>query len=296
MENNKQFKAVSMDCNQEQFEQLRPYLEKIEGLKITGITDFERHTILVNNHGEVDKKISNVVLRRKDAGGRTYIGAFNPKAFIEACGGVWVEEKPSMKGKWFKYVDSSRGNQFTENKWYQCCKNSPLRPYAFIDNNGDENGYGDNSKYFDLSNPMDFNPDTAAIAAPQPETTQPETKFKEVPFNWETYLEYKDKGAYLEYCSKKVIDAHKFNATYTPYPIVILHNGALVSFTNDGKSYQIRGDTDLKLFIPTTTKTITVWAAMKDGEIISTVFTKDFAEEFQEQGYNVIELTKEIEL
>ena len=94
---NKQFKAVSMDCTQEQFESLRPHLEKIEGVDFTKDDDpsYDVWGSITNNYDHIPLAIGAIIRDHSDY--RTYIGAFNPKAFIEACGGEWVEEKPSMK-------------------------------------------------------------------------------------------------------------------------------------------------------------------------------------------------------
>ena len=65
-------------------------------------------------------------------------------------------------GKWVKYVHNGRieiDNCFTYGKWYKCM-NNPNDAKAFIDDEGDPNGYWHlNKNYFDLTNPRDTNPD-----------------------------------------------------------------------------------------------------------------------------------------
>ncbi len=67
-----------------------------------------------------------------------------------------------LVGKWVRCSDSFDQDHFTIGKWYKCISN-PAKPRAFLDNDMRENGfnYGDenkNPKYFDLSNPLDYNP------------------------------------------------------------------------------------------------------------------------------------------
>jgi hypothetical protein len=64
-----------------------------------------------------------------------------------------------MVGKWYKVIENEGGENFTKNKWYKCIGN-PHNKEAFIGNDGKRDGfYPFNHAYFDLSNPMDYNPD-----------------------------------------------------------------------------------------------------------------------------------------
>jgi hypothetical protein len=64
-----------------------------------------------------------------------------------------------MVGKWYKFIGKSYEN-FTNGKYYLCISSDIDEEGAFIDNNGDKNGFSRiNNNQFDLSNPMDHNPD-----------------------------------------------------------------------------------------------------------------------------------------
>jgi hypothetical protein len=63
-----------------------------------------------------------------------------------------------MVGKWYKYIGKSY-NRYTDGKWYECVGDIN-DDGAFVDNEGKRNGFCENNeRYFDLSNPMDYNPD-----------------------------------------------------------------------------------------------------------------------------------------
>jgi hypothetical protein len=63
-----------------------------------------------------------------------------------------------MVGKWYKYIGKSY-NRYTDGKWYECVGDIN-DDGAFVDNEGKRNGFCErNEEYFDLSNPMDYNPD-----------------------------------------------------------------------------------------------------------------------------------------
>jgi hypothetical protein len=64
-----------------------------------------------------------------------------------------------MVGKWYKCIEYEGGKNFTKNKWYKCIGN-PHNKEAFIGNDNQKDGfYPFNPSYFDLSNPMGYNPD-----------------------------------------------------------------------------------------------------------------------------------------
>jgi len=76
-----------------------------------------------------------------------------------------------MVGKWYKFIDKS-GYYLTKSKWYEC---KEINKYyvIFLDNEKDLNNYTYFSKKnfgnsFDLSNPMDYNPDEVK-EEPKPE-------------------------------------------------------------------------------------------------------------------------------
>ena len=67
-----------------------------------------------------------------------------------------------MVGKWYKFI-GKKDKHFTPNKWYLCQEVEDGNLH-FIDNDNDKNELNwfplyRTKKYFDLSNPMDNNPD-----------------------------------------------------------------------------------------------------------------------------------------
>ena len=77
-------------------------------------------------------------------------------------------------GNWYKCIDSA-STMFNIGKWYKCI--GPTNEFcAFIDNEGDENGWSDcNHECFDLSNPLPHNPET------KPTLEDMETKPEQAP-------------------------------------------------------------------------------------------------------------------
>jgi hypothetical protein len=68
-----------------------------------------------------------------------------------------------MVGKWYKFI-GKKDKYFTPNKWYLCQEVVSNGTLWFIDNENDINFLNwfpleDLNKHFDLSNPMDYNPD-----------------------------------------------------------------------------------------------------------------------------------------
>lgn len=94
----KNFKAISMDCNEQQFESMREELIEL-GCDIDDITDFDDgYTFLCTNYGGNLNHITNLEETSKANRGRTYIGAFDKEAFLKACGKV--EEVKGLPAKW----------------------------------------------------------------------------------------------------------------------------------------------------------------------------------------------------
>jgi len=61
----------------------------------------------------------------------------------------------STRGKKFKCIKSETFS-FTVGEWYECIYDDPELSHAFIDNNGNLNGFGGcNDEHFDLRNPKD---------------------------------------------------------------------------------------------------------------------------------------------
>jgi hypothetical protein len=67
--------------------------------------------------------------------------------------------QPDYAGKWFKHVGGQANHCcFTEGKWYLCIGDIK-KDSAFIDDYGDKTGCNpENHIYFDLTNPLDYNP------------------------------------------------------------------------------------------------------------------------------------------
>jgi hypothetical protein len=80
-----------------------------------------------------------------------------------------------MVGKWYKFIENEEVMNFTKNKWYKCIGN-PHNKEAFIGNDNKKDGfYPFNPSYFDLSNPMEYNPDEV-----KEEVKEPDLKIKTI--------------------------------------------------------------------------------------------------------------------
>lgn len=76
-----------------------------------------------------------------------------------------------MVGKWYKFI-GKKDLHFTPNKWYLCQEVQSNGNLGFIDNDNNVNSlnwfsFDITKQYFDLSNPMDYNPDEVK-EEPQP--------------------------------------------------------------------------------------------------------------------------------
>jgi hypothetical protein len=78
-----------------------------------------------------------------------------------------------MVGKWYKFIGDVEDNTFIKNNWYKCI--SDIEDFnAFLDEHGEGNGfYATNKDNFDLSNPIDHNPDEV-----KEEVNEVQPKFK----------------------------------------------------------------------------------------------------------------------
>ena len=67
--------------------------------------------------------------------------------------------EPEQVGRWYQYIgDVDRC--FNIGEWYFCPTNNPEHLFAFIDKNGQKNGFHSTNRYrFDLTNPRLNNPD-----------------------------------------------------------------------------------------------------------------------------------------
>lgn len=82
----KEFRPIAMKCNQEQFDSIKPKLEKI-GLKVAKPKGHRVYLYLTNNHLSVDGLIGMTNDNKK----REIYETWNDKIFLEACG-IEVEE------------------------------------------------------------------------------------------------------------------------------------------------------------------------------------------------------------
>lgn len=68
--------------------------------------------------------------------------------------------EPEQVGRWYKYI-GELDSDFNVGDWYFCHRNNPNEELAFIDKNGNKNGfYPKNEKHFDFTNPQLTNPDS----------------------------------------------------------------------------------------------------------------------------------------
>jgi len=79
-----EFKAVAMPCTKEQFEEMRPTLEK-EGCEVSDIDDFSKYKYLTNNFNSIDMQLGSVDKDMATKRGRSLI-PYNPNEFYKACG------------------------------------------------------------------------------------------------------------------------------------------------------------------------------------------------------------------
>lgn len=90
----KEFTPIVMKCNKEQFEAIRPKLEK-SGIMIKDLYDeWAIYSYLVNNYSNEPNTITNVCSSGKQANDRVVYGKWDEKVFLEACG---IEIEPEYK-------------------------------------------------------------------------------------------------------------------------------------------------------------------------------------------------------
>lgn len=100
MENKPQFRPITMDCNQQQFDAIKPILEK-HGFEFDRwVWDFTKWPYLTNNYSGYEKIIGNV--SNRDTSYRPYGGQWNQELFLQCCGIVQqhnfqVEDKVRLK-------------------------------------------------------------------------------------------------------------------------------------------------------------------------------------------------------
>lgn len=128
--------AISMRCDELQFEVVRPKLIKL-GYKIDMMSPFESDTYLTNNLSDVLGDASNIEYTSKNAYGRTSFDVWDEKFFLAMA--AMTDRKLGIKGEWWKFT--SMKNAFTPNKLYQQRNNDVTEYSSFIDDSGSPNGY-----------------------------------------------------------------------------------------------------------------------------------------------------------
>jgi len=89
-------KPIAMKCSEEQFEKIKPILEK--NLIIERITDFIDNEYLVNNFAGDLGVISNISNLAKNINNRTCFEEWDEKIFLKYCGIIKNEEiKPTKR-------------------------------------------------------------------------------------------------------------------------------------------------------------------------------------------------------
>ena len=95
MENKPQFKPITMDCNQQQFDAIKPILEKHGFTFDEGAWNFTKWPYLTNNYDDgigLSKIIGNAP--GKNHKHRPYVGQWNQDLFLKCCG---IESNPQFK-------------------------------------------------------------------------------------------------------------------------------------------------------------------------------------------------------
>jgi hypothetical protein len=87
------FTPIAMRCNQEQFEAIKPKLEKA-GIKITSVTYFSVNNYLTNNWNEDCPVVANHQDIHSNYSKCKQYEYWNEKTFLRACG---IEVKPSLE-------------------------------------------------------------------------------------------------------------------------------------------------------------------------------------------------------
>ena len=85
------FTPIAMKCNQEQFEDVKPLLER-GGCVITSVDNFNYYDYLTNNYTGNKNDISNLNKKYIDIVKRDIYHEWDKKIFLNACGIEWVEE------------------------------------------------------------------------------------------------------------------------------------------------------------------------------------------------------------
>lgn len=93
------FAPCSMPCTEQQWQELKPYLDKY-GVIYKDIDSFKKHPIIANNLSDKAYTISNVLSEARNMNNRTYNPEFSIPFFLKNCGVIdFQEEQPKEEEK-----------------------------------------------------------------------------------------------------------------------------------------------------------------------------------------------------
>ena len=154
MENN--FTPISMKCNQEQFDAIKPILEK-HGMKISNIDSFVYFSCLTNNYCGDERTISNIANSDKKRNNRTVHEQWNQDTFLKACG---IEVEFTLPAKWF--IRFKNPEQFKIIQPYFVNLNPKFSEYEFT---GEDRAWSSDGRYFSYE--KNYDPDYTEITLEQ---------------------------------------------------------------------------------------------------------------------------------
>lgn len=121
MENN--FAPIAMKCNQQQFDAIKPILEK-HGMKITEISPFDEYPYLTNNLKNQQGLISNIA-----EGWNAHYEQWNQDTFLKACG-IETNQNTEMKTYNIKTSDLKKIHDVACAAWKPKIKALITDPFA----------------------------------------------------------------------------------------------------------------------------------------------------------------------
>ena len=118
------FTPIAMKCNQEQFDEIEPLLERV-GCDIRNIGDFSIYDYLTNFGGDTQNIITNLKRHIISDSIEKYYNEWNKKTFLNACGIEWKEHPKVLsedgnelffdeQGNMIKKVESEEHNPLND--------------------------------------------------------------------------------------------------------------------------------------------------------------------------------------
>ena len=123
-----EFTPIAMKCNQEQFDAIKPILEK-HGMKIVSISPFDEYPYLTNDLGNRQGLISNVGNYAKNSYNRTVYEQWNQDVFLKACG-IETNQNTEMKTYLTKISDLKKIHDVACLEWKTKIKALVTDPFA----------------------------------------------------------------------------------------------------------------------------------------------------------------------